>query len=56
MFVHGSLDDLDGRAETGALVLMKRREGLLLAVPVGTISESLLTVENQISSSVLLWR
>ena len=46
MFVHGSLDDLDGRAETGALVLMKRREGLLLAVPVGTISESLLEKGN----------
>lgn len=46
LFVSGSLDDLDGRAEVGALVVLKRREGLLLALPAGTLSEEVLEQGN----------
>ena len=46
LFVSGSLDDLDGRAEVGALVVLKRREGLLLALPAGTLPEEALEQGN----------
>ena len=46
LFVSGSLDDLDGRAEVGALVVLKRREGLLLALPAGTLPEEVLEQGN----------
>eukprot|EP00434_Breviolum_minutum_P010153 symbB.v1.2.008961.t1/scaffold508.1/size221222/10 len=46
LFVSGSLDDLDGRAEVGALVVLKRKEGLLLALPAGTLPEEVLEQGN----------
>lgn len=47
LFTNGSLDDLDGRAEVGALVVMKRRGGLLLALPAGTLQEEILEQGNR---------
>ena len=46
LFVSGSLDDLDGRAEVGALVVLKRKEGLLLALPAGTLPDEVLEQGN----------
>ncbi len=46
-FVSGSLQDLDGQSATGALVVMKRRAGLLLALPLGALSEEALEDGNR---------